>query len=177
MEKKNANTSDRELRINRTLNAPVELVWEVWTNPEHLAKWWGPDGFTNTISSLDVTPGGAFDLTMHGPDGTDYKNQSIFTEVIPLKKIVYEHLTGPKFTATVTFEAIGDKTRLTWHMLFETAEEFIQTVRIFKADQGMKQNVEKLEHYLSTKKVITGYAPINGLNMYYEIHGASAAAL
>jgi uncharacterized protein YndB with AHSA1/START domain len=61
-------TADRELVITRELNAPIELVWEVWTNPEHLAQWWGPDGFTNTISKMDMNPGGEWDLVMHGPD-------------------------------------------------------------------------------------------------------------
>lgn len=52
------NTKDRELLITRTLNAPVELVWEVWSKAEHIAQWWGPNGFTNTITKMDFTPGG-----------------------------------------------------------------------------------------------------------------------
>ena len=90
MENEKISTRDRELIISRKLNAPVALVWEVWTRPEHIVNWWGPDGFTNTINSMEVSPGGEWDLVMHGPDGTDYKNRSIFKEVIPLKKIVYE---------------------------------------------------------------------------------------
>jgi uncharacterized protein YndB with AHSA1/START domain len=142
-------TRDRELVITKTLNAPVELVWETWTKAEHIAKWWGPDGFTNTIQKMEVKPGGEWELVMHGPDGTDYKNKSIFKEIVPFKKIVYEHVTGPKFTATVEFESLGEQTRINWQMLFETAEEFIQTVKTFKADQGLKQNIVKLEKYLS----------------------------
>jgi uncharacterized protein YndB with AHSA1/START domain len=142
-------TRDRELVISKTLNAPVELVWETWTKAEHIAKWWGPDGFTNTIQKMEVKPGGEWELVMHGPDGTDYKNKSIFKEIVPFKKIVYEHVTGPKFTATVEFESLGEQTRINWQMLFETAEEFIQTVKTFKADQGLKQNIVKLEKYLS----------------------------
>jgi uncharacterized protein YndB with AHSA1/START domain len=145
------NTKDRELLLTRTLNAPIDLVWEVWTKPEHIAKWWGPNGFTNTITTMDMRPGGEWHLVMHGPDGTDYKNKSIFKEVIPKKKIVYEHV-SPKFTATVKFEEQGETTLLTWHMLFETAEEFIQVVKTFKADEGLKQNVEKLNAYLAHMK-------------------------
>ena len=114
------NTADRELLLTRLLDAPVELVWEVWTQAEHIARWWGPDGFTNTISKMEVMPGGIWELVMHGPDGTDYKNKSIFKEVIPHKKIVYEHVSAPRFTATIRFEDQGDQTLLTWHMLFET---------------------------------------------------------
>jgi uncharacterized protein YndB with AHSA1/START domain len=155
MEKRKNNTSDRELLITRILDAPVELVWEVWTSPEHLALWWGPNGFTNTIQEMDLQPGGEWNLVMHGPDGTDYKNKSIFKEIIPFKKIVYEHITGPKFVATITFESQGEQTNLSWHMLFDTVEEFIQTVKTFKADEGLKQNIEKLQVYL-TKQVHHG---------------------
>src|SRR6266496_3604765 len=102
--KKSNSTADRELFISRLLNAPRELVWEVWTNPEHIANWWGPEGFSNTINTMDVKPGGEWNLVMHGPDGTDYKNKSIFKEVEEPERIVYEHVSGPKFLATITFE-------------------------------------------------------------------------
>ena len=152
MKTNKSNTKDRELMISRKLNAPVELVWEAWTNPEHIANWWGPNGFTNTISTMDMTVGGEWNLVMHGPDGTDYKNKSIFKEIIPFKRIVYEHVSRPGFIATVDFEDQGDQTLINWHMLFETAEQFIQVVKTFKADQGLKQNIEKLEVYLSGMK-------------------------
>jgi uncharacterized protein YndB with AHSA1/START domain len=147
-----SNTKDRELIISRTLDAPVELVWEVWTKPEHIANWWGPNCFTNTITKMEMHEGGEWDLIMHGPDGTDYKNKSIFKEIIPLKKIVYQHVSAPKFLTTITFEARGEQTLLNWHMLFETAEQFIQVVKTFKADEGLKQNIEKLNVYLSGMK-------------------------
>lgn len=144
-------TSDRELKLSRTLNAPINLVWEVWTDPDHIKNWWGPTGFTNTISKMDLRENGEWDLVMHGPDGTDYKNKSVFKEVVKYKKIVYEHITGPKFTATIQFEDKGDKTDLVWHMLFDSKEEFIQTVKTFKADEGLKQNIEKLNAYLQSQ--------------------------
>ena len=150
MENEKNNTQDRELLLTRVLNAPIELVWEVWTNPEHISQWWGPNGFTNTITKMDIQPGGEWDLVMHGPDGTDYKNKSVFKEVIKHKKLVYEHISGPKFLATIEFEAQGEKTAIKWHMLFESKEQFIQTVKTFKADEGLKQNVEKLDRYLAS---------------------------
>lgn len=152
MENQKSSTHDREITISRKLNAPVDLVWEVWTKPEHIANWWGPNGFTNTISKMDITAGGEWDLVMHGPDGTDYKNKSIFKEVLLHKKIVYEHVSAPKFISTISFEEQGEQTHLTWHMLFESVEEFIQVVKTFKADEGLKQNVEKLEVYLAGMK-------------------------
>jgi len=151
MQKVKSNTADREISISRLFDAPIDLVWEVWTNPEHIKNWWGPNGFTNTIHLMNVRPGGEWNLTMHGPDGTDYKNKSIFKEIIPQKRIVYDHISGPKFIATIDFEPQGEKTFINWHMLFETKEEFIQTVKTFKADEGLKQNIDKLTHYLQTR--------------------------
>lgn len=147
-------TADREIKIEREIGAPIELVWKVWTDPEHIRNWWGPNGFTNTISKMDMQPGGKWNLVMHGPDGTDYRNESEFREIILHKKIVYEHLSGPKFTATITFEARGAKTFLSWHMLFRSREEFIHTVKTFKADKGLEQNFEKLERYVQDQKSV-----------------------
>lgn len=146
-----SNTKDRELVITRTLNAPSDLVWEVFTKPEHIANWWGPNGFTNTIYTMDVKPGGLWELVMHGPDGTDYKNKSVYKEIVPLKKIVFDHF-NPDFTTTIQFEDSGEQTHIHWHMLFNTAEEFIQVVKTFKADEGLKQNIERLNAYLAGLK-------------------------
>ena len=146
---KTSNTQDRELLLQRLIDAPIELVWEVWTKPEHLAKWWGPNGFTNTITEMDMKPGGHWNLVMHGPDGTDYANESIFTEIAHHQKIVYEHLSHPKITATIKFEPQGGKTFLTWHMLFESREIFLEIVKKHQADEGLKQNADKLQAYLN----------------------------
>ena len=140
----------RELLITRLLNAPRELVWEVWTNPDHIKNWWGPNGFTNTIFTMDVQPGGTWEFIMHGPDGTDYKNKNIFKVVTKPEKIIFEHISAPKHVTTVTFTEQDNKTLLTWHMLFESKEQFEQVVKTFKADEGIKQNVAKLETYLAS---------------------------
>src|SRR6185295_4920270 len=113
-------TTNRELKISRLLNAPRELVWKVWTEPEHIKHWWGPAGFTNTISKMEVKPGGEWEFVMHGPDGTDYKNKHIYKEVIKPEKLVIEHVTSPKFLITATFAEQGNKTLLTWRGLFES---------------------------------------------------------
>jgi len=149
MQKEKNDTRDRELVISRVLNAPVALVWEVWTQPEHISQWWGPEGFTNTIHKMEFRPGGEWDFVMHGPDGRDYKNRSIYKEIVPRKRIVFEHVSGPKFMTTVEFEDMGEQTRINWRMLFETREEFIQVVKTFKADEGLKQNIVRLDNYLA----------------------------
>jgi uncharacterized protein YndB with AHSA1/START domain len=152
METKKTDTSDRELLITRKLNAPVELVWEAWTNPEHIANWWGPNGFTTTISKMDMQHGGEWNLVMHGPDGTDYDNKSLFKEIVPLKKIVYEHVTYPWILATIEFEDLGEQTLLKWHMLFESKEVFLDVVKTYKADKGLEQNIAKLDVYVGKLK-------------------------
>jgi uncharacterized protein YndB with AHSA1/START domain len=150
MQQEKNDTSNRELKISRVLNASIELVWEVWTNPEHIKNWWGPNGFTNTIHTMDFREGGEWNLTMHGPDGTNYPNKSVFKEIVPFKKIVMEHF-NPDFISTAEFKNEGEKTLLNWHMLFETVELFEAVVKAHKADEGMKQNVERLEQYLSNQ--------------------------
>ena len=99
-------TANRELRIIRTFNCPIELMWEVWTTPERLAQWWGPEGFTTTVHQMDLLGGGEWTMTLHGPDGKNYPNRSIFKEIIPLRKIVYEHF-NPHFLTTAIFESKG----------------------------------------------------------------------
>lgn len=152
MENRNNSTEDRELLLTRTLNAPVDLVWEAWSNPEHIAKWWGPTGFTNTVSVMDFQPGGKWTLVMHGPDGVDYPNESIFVEVVPNKRIVYEHTSYPHIIATIDFEDMGEQTGLTWHMLFDSREDFIAVAKKHQARKGQKENVDKLEVYLEGMK-------------------------
>src|ERR1017187_7139960 len=108
----NNDTSNRQLQITRLLDASRELVWEVFTNPEHIKHWWGPNGFTNTIDKMEVKPGCVWEFIMHGPDGKDYKNKSVFIEVVKPERIVFEHF-APKFITTITFKEEGNKTFLT----------------------------------------------------------------
>ena len=149
-----SDTKDRELVISRLLNAPRELVFEVWTNPEHVKHWWGPSGFTNTIHKMEVKNGGEWNFIMHGPDGRNYDNRIVFTEIIKPELIKYKHVSFPYFNATITFEAQENKTFLSWRMLFETKEELKKTVEVFKADEGLKQNMIKLQDYLEKNLLI-----------------------
>jgi len=148
--KNNTGTSDRELIVLRTLDAPVARVWEVWTSPDHIRNWWGPVGFTNAIEHMDVRTGGRWEFIMHGPDSTDYRNVYEYKEVIPQRRIVMNHITAPGFEAHITFTAEdNNRTTIRWHMIFESKEQFEQAIRTFRVDEGLKQNIEKLDHYLS----------------------------
>jgi uncharacterized protein YndB with AHSA1/START domain len=151
------NTADREIVISRTFDAPREVVWDAWVDPEQIVKWWGPEGFTTTIHKMDLRPGGTWTLTMHGPDGTDYPNKSVFVEVIKPERIVYEHGggkaggPGANFEATWTFESEGDKTKLTGRMVFPTAEAREAVVREYNAIEGGKQTLARLAEYLENR--------------------------
>ncbi len=123
MQNENTNPSGREQRTSLLLDASIELVWEVWTKPEHIQHWWGPDGFTNIIEKMQAEPRGEWIFVMHGPDGKSYPNKTIFREVVRHKKIVLEHF-DPNFIALIEFERQGDKTLLNWYKLYETKELF-----------------------------------------------------
>ena len=113
--------------------------------------WWGPNGFTNTIEKMQVYEGGEWIFIMHGPDGRNYPNKTIFREVVKHKKIVHEHF-DPNFIAIIKFESQGDKTLLNWYKLYETKELFEMVEKHHQSHEGFKQTVAKLENYLSHKK-------------------------
>ena len=139
---------DREILSSRMFDAPRELVWKAWTNPDLLKEWWGPKGFTNTFHEFDLRPEGEWRFVMHGPDGRDFQNKSVFVEIVKPERIVFDHVVAPRFRATVTFEDLGNgKTKLVWSMLFETAAVY-DGVKGF-AIEGNKQNLDKLEALLA----------------------------
>jgi uncharacterized protein YndB with AHSA1/START domain len=115
--------SDREIVTTRLLAWPRDLVFRAWTEPEHLARWWGPKGFTNTFQEFDLRPGGRWQFVMHGPNGADHPNQSVFVEIVKPERIVFDHVSAPAFQVTATFAEEAGKTRLTFRMLFATAAE------------------------------------------------------
>ncbi|NBV42768.1 ATPase [bacterium] len=146
-------STGREVTATRLFDAPVETVYTAWTTPEQIAVWWGPDGFTNTVYEMDVRPGGVWRYMMHGPDGVDYPNKILYTEVVPLKRLVYVHTDdiedgGNRFDVTVDFEALGTQTKITMHLLFKSEEMVRDLVEKFGALDGLKQNMERLQVFL-----------------------------
>jgi uncharacterized protein YndB with AHSA1/START domain len=147
----------REIVITRLFDAPRELVWQAMTDPEHLVHWWGPRGFTTTIQEMDVRPGGIWQHVMHGPDGTDYPNRSVFKEVVKPERLVFAHGGGKKggpdvrFEATWTFDALdnGDKTRVTIRMVFDSAVDRDMVVEEYGAIEGGEQTLERLGVHLA----------------------------
>ena len=137
----------------RVLDAPRTRVFDMWSDPKHLAQWWGPDGFTTTTSAFDLRAGGVWRFVMHGPDGRDYQNRIVFEEVVRPERIVYRH-TGEEdvepvqFRTTVTFEDLGGKTRLTLHGRFPSSEDRERVIRDYGADKGLVQTLARLADYL-----------------------------
>jgi uncharacterized protein YndB with AHSA1/START domain len=139
----------------RVLDAPRTLVFDMWSDPKHLAQWWGPDGFTTTTSAFDLRPGGVWRFVMHGPDGRDYQNRIVFEEVVRPERIVYRHsgagdTESVQFRTTVTFEDLRGKTRLTLHARFPTPEDRERVIRDYGADKGLVQTLARLADYLAS---------------------------
>lgn len=137
-------TADREIFATRLFEAPRELVFRMWTDRNHVQRWWGPNGFTNTIYEMDVRPGGVWHFVMHGPDGRDYINRIVYVEIKEPERIVYDHVSGPLFHVTVNFEQQGKYTKVSMHGLFESAELRDRTVKEFGAIEGMHQHLGRL---------------------------------
>ena len=148
MQNENTDPAGREQRTSVLLKAPIELVWKVWTEPEHIKNWWGPNGFTNSIEKMHAEPGGEWIFVMHGPDGKKYSNKTTFREIIEHRKIVHEHF-NPNFIAIIEFEKNGNETMMKWYKLYETKELFDLVEQNHKSSEGFKQTIAKLENYLS----------------------------
>jgi uncharacterized protein YndB with AHSA1/START domain len=153
-----SDTADREIVITRVIEAPQELVFEVWTNPEHVANWWGPNGFTNTIQEMDVRPGGKWRFIMHGPDGVDYPNRIVFEEIVEPERLVFKHGSDidddpNQFHVIVTFEGQGNTTKITMRSIFPSVDA-CEAVKRFGAMEGGHQTMARLQAYLAQQPVL-----------------------
>jgi uncharacterized protein YndB with AHSA1/START domain len=140
--------SDREIVATRVFDAPRELVFQVWTDAKHVSNWWGPRGFTTTTYEMDVRPGGVWRHVMHGPDGRDYPNEIVFVEIAKPERLVYDHVSEPKFQTTVTFTEHAGKTEVTARMLFESATLRNWVASEHGAVEGLHHTLERLEEQL-----------------------------
>jgi len=143
-------TTDREIISNRVLNATQEKAFEAFRNPDLLARWWGPAGFTNTFHSFDFQPGGTWEFIMHGPDGTNYPNTNVFVEIVEPVRIVFNHVVSPLFQMTITFEKTEhpDKTLFGFYGVFESVALCQQLKPI--CIPANEQNFDRLEAVLAS---------------------------
>lgn len=137
-----------EIVTSRVFDAPRAAVYAAFADPTRVVQWWGPAGFTSTIQEFDLRPGGAWRLVLHGPDGKNYDNHSVFVAVEPEAKVVYDHLeTMHHFRMTMIYaDAPGGKTLLTWTMVFPRSREN-ERLRDFIA-QANGQNYDRLAAHL-----------------------------
>lgn len=143
---------ENEIQIIREYDAPVALVWEAWTDPTQVAQWWGPRGFTITTHSKDLRPGGSWVYTMHGPDGVNYPNKTVYHEVVEHKKLVYDHGANDErpalFQVSVQFFSLGERTRMEMTMRLDTAEA-AKATKIFIKNAGGNATWDRLAEYLA----------------------------
>jgi len=134
-------------RHARDLPATPEAVFAAIQDPARLARWWGPDGFTNTFHTFEFREGGAWLFTMHGPDGADYPNQSEFLEILPPSLVRIQHVNLPRFELSISLEPSATGTRLTWVGVFEN-REFAENMRQF-LEGANEQNLDRLAREVS----------------------------
>ena len=137
------NHPDREILSSRLIAAPHGLVWQAWTDPKHLAQWWGPDGFRNTFHEFDPRPGGHWRLVMHGPNGADYPNHSVFLDLKPPGRMVFDHISPPRFLVVATFEERNHQTQVAFRMIFNSAADCEKLKAI--CVPANEQNFDRLE--------------------------------
>jgi len=148
-----AQSDERVLVITRMFDAPRELVFKAWTEPEHMVRWFGPRGFTSTILHSDLREGGSYRIHMRGPEGDDHWTQGIFHEVAPPARLVMAGSwadaegkpTTPQTVLTLTFEEQQGKTRLTLH---QTGFESVTARDAHRG--GWSSSFECLAEYLAT---------------------------
>jgi uncharacterized protein YndB with AHSA1/START domain len=145
--------NDREVEVSRHFDAPPEVLWEAWTNPDRVVEWWGPEGFTTTNHEMDVRPGGVWSHTMHGPDGTDYPSRAVFSEVLRPRRIAYA-LEGGSETARVhcevfwTFAPVSGGTLLTMRMRFPSIAARNRAIDTLGVEEAGVMTLERLATHL-----------------------------
>jgi uncharacterized protein YndB with AHSA1/START domain len=147
---------DTSIVIAREFDAPRDLVFQVWTQAEHVEKWFGPEGFSTRVEKLDFRPGGRSRYVMIGPDGNEYPAEGTFLEIIRPERIVTTDEFGDDFKGenlpagmvlTATFDDLGDRTRVTLHIAHPTPEDRKKHEDMGVVD-GWGTTLDCLERYL-----------------------------
>lgn len=140
-------SAESEIVSSRIVNAPRELVFRAWTEPDHLKKWWGPAGFTNTFNEFDFQVGGKWNFVMHGPDKGNYPNECEFIKIEKPSLIAWKRHSKPLFQILVTFEEVSkDTTKIIFKMLFDSVAA-CNKLKPFVIDKN-EENFDKLESEL-----------------------------
>lgn len=129
-------------KTSRDIPASQAEIFAAFINSERLAKWWGPAGFTNTFKKFEFIPGGKWSFVMHGPDGTNYPNESEFIEIAPNQKVVIRHHSQPHFTLTVLITDSGQGSTVQWIQEFDNDEVAKNVAHI--VEPSNEQNLDRL---------------------------------
>lgn len=141
-------TPASEIVTTRSFHYSQEVLFRAWSEPNHLKKWWGPAGFTNTFHTFDFQVGGKWIFTMHGPEKGNYENACEFIQIEYPTRIAWKRFSKPLFQVVVTFEKVSEhQTNLVFKMLFETEEE-CNKLKPFVVDKN-EENFDKLEDELA----------------------------
>lgn len=138
----------------RKLDATPAAVFAAIGDPARLAKWWGPDGFTNRFEVFEFRPGGRWVFDMIGPDGRVYPNESVFEEIEAGRRVVIRHVCLPHFTLSITVEPAPDGTRVHWQQVFADAA-VADAIRHIVAPAN-EQNLDRLGVEVGPGKSVTG---------------------
>lgn len=138
---------DRTMRTSRTLPFSPMGVYGAFASPYLLALWWGPDGFTNTFEVCEFKVGGKWKFVMHGPDGKNYPNESVFAQLEPGSKVVIEHVCAPYFTLTVKLAPVAGGTQVSWEQVFADAKTAQAVKRI--VGPANEQNLDRMTQVLT----------------------------
>lgn len=145
-----SNDANAVITNRRTIVANPREIFAAMADPAMLARWWGPEGFTNTFETFEFRPEGRWVFVMHGPNGIDYTNECVFREILPDSKVVLEHVLPPIFQLSVTLVGEGDRTHLLWEQEFESVT-VADSVRAI-CEPANEQNLDRLEVVLSETK-------------------------
>ncbi len=127
---------------SKVIPASAADIYAAISDPVRMARWWGPAAFTNTIHDFQFRPGGSWLLTMHGPDGKDYPNESRFARIVPERLVEIEHLSGHHFVLTIELLERDAGTLVAWQQVFDTADHY-RKLATFVAIAN-EQNLERL---------------------------------
>ena len=135
-------------RTSRELPFPAAAVFGAIRDPQRLARWWGPAGFTNSFQTFEFVPGGRWVFTMHGPDGTNYPNESEFVEIVPGALVRIRHVSPPEFVLSIGLQPLGnDRTLVNWEQAFADAQVAERVRHI--VEPSNEQNLDRLTAELS----------------------------
>ena len=135
-------------RTTRDLSAPPEKVFAAIQDPTRLARWWGPNGFTNTFDVFEFKPDGQWVFAMIGPDGRVYRNESVFGVIERDRRVVIHHVSAPKFVLTISLESTAAGTRVSWEQVFEDPA-VAKAVRPI-VEPSNEQNLDRLAAVVSS---------------------------